>query len=171
MRLFRLSPVIRAGVAALALGAAASALPQVAQADPALEPGGPDPSRTYNDSTDDFPIPRRMISTTCDAEQILAAARDYSPVYYQRYMIDYNNHPNVQQATVDKAHWFFSLSPADRRQYSANFYPPLGSGGDPLWFAWPNHFKIFFNNKGVVAHETENCMNYPKGDMSVWNWS
>jgi hypothetical protein len=170
MRLFRLSPVIRAGVAVLALGAAAAILPQVAQADPALEPGGPDPSRTYNDSTDDFPIPRRMISTTCDAEQILAAARDYSPVYYQRYMIDYNNHPNVQQATQDKVHWFFSLSPADRRQYSANFYPPLGSGGDPLWFAWPNHMKIFFNNKGVVAHETENCMNYPKGDMSLWHW-
>ena len=37
-----------------------------------------------------------MISTTCDAEQVLAAARDFSPVYYQRYMIDYNNHPNVQ---------------------------------------------------------------------------
>jgi hypothetical protein len=72
---------------------------------------------------------------------------------------------------VDKAHWFFSLSPADRRQYSANFYPPLGSGGDPLWFAWPNHMKIFFNNKGVVAKETENCTNYPRGDMSLWNWS
>ena len=104
-----------------------------------------------------------MIATSCDAEQVLAAARDFTPVYYQRYMIDYNNHPNVQQATQDKAHWFFSLSPADRRQYSANFYPPLGSGGDPLWFAWPNHMKIFFNNKGVVAKETENCMNYPQG--------
>ena len=168
MRLFRLSPVIRAGVAMLALGAAASVFPPAAQADPDLEPSGP--NRTYNDSTDDFPIPRRIIATSCDAEQVLAAARDFSPVYYQRYMIDYNNHPNVQQATVDKAHWFFSLSPADRRQYSANFYPPLGSGGDPLFFAWPNHFKIFFNNKGVVAHETENCMNYPKGDMSLWNW-
>jgi hypothetical protein len=168
MRLFRLSSVIRTGVAVLALGAAASVFPQVAQADPDLDPG---PGRTYNDSTEDFPIPRRMISTTCDAEQVLAAARDFAPVYYQRYMIDYNNHPNVQQATVDKAHWFFSLSPADRRQYSANFYPPLGSGGDPLWFAWPNHMKIFFNNKGVVAKETENCTNYPRGDMSLWNWS
>jgi hypothetical protein len=168
MRLSRLSPVIRAGVAMLALGAAASVFPPVAQADPDLEPG---PGRTYNDSTDDFPIPRRMIATSCDAEQVLAAARDFAPVYYQRYMIDYNNHPNVQQATQDKVHWFFSLSPADRRQYSANFYPPLGSGGDPLWFAWPNHMKIFFNNKGVVAKETENCMNYPKGDMSLWNWS
>src|ERR1700735_1331888 len=168
MRLFRLSPVIRAGVAVLALGAAASILPQVAQADPALEPGGPDPSRTYNDSTDDFPIPRRMISTTCDAEQILAAARDFSPVYYQRYMIDYNNHPNVQQATVDKVHWFYSMSPEDRRNYSENFYAPVS---DPLWVAWPNHMKIFFNNKGVVAKATDICNQYPAGDMSVWNWS
>ncbi len=65
-------------------------------------------------------------------------------------------------------HWFYSLSPADRRAYSANFYAPQI---DPLNLAWPNHMKIFFNNKGVVAHETENCQNYPKGDMSVWNWS
>ncbi|MDT5087833.1 MAG: hypothetical protein QOG47_540, partial [Mycobacterium sp.] len=84
MRLFRLSPVIRAGVAVLALGAAASIFPQAAQADPDLDPG---PGRTYNDSTEDFPIPRRMIATSCDAEQVLAAARDFSPVYYQRYMI------------------------------------------------------------------------------------
>ena len=91
-------------------------------------------------------------------------------MYYERYMADYRNHPNVQQATQDKVHWFFSLSPAERRDYSDNFYPPLGSGGDPLWFAWPNHMKIFFNNKGVVAKETENCMNYPPNDMSVWDW-
>jgi hypothetical protein len=165
MRLFRLSPVIRAGVAVLALGAAASVFPQVAQADPDLDPG---PGRTYNDSTDDFPIPRRMIATSCDAEQVLAAARDFTPVYYQRYMIDYNNHPNVNQDAQNKVHWFYSLSPADRRAYSANFYAPQI---DPLNLAWPNHMKIFFNNKGVVAKETENCQKYPRGDMSVWQWS
>jgi hypothetical protein len=108
-----------------------------------------------------------MIATTCTPEQILAAARDFEPVYYQRYMTDYDNHPNVQQATQDKVHWFYSLSPADRRGYSANFYAPQI---DPLSLAWPNHMKIFFNNKGVVAKETENCANYPAGDMSVWNW-
>ncbi|SON59084.1 hypothetical protein MSIMFI_00566 [Mycobacterium simulans] len=48
------------------------------------------PKTAAADSTEDFPIPRRMIATTCDAEQILAATRDTSPVYYQRYMIDYN---------------------------------------------------------------------------------
>ncbi|GAB7143174.1 DUF5078 domain-containing protein [Mycobacterium riyadhense] len=125
-----------------------------------------EPKIAAADSTEDFPIPRRMIATTCDAEQILAATRDTSPVYYQRYMIDYNNHPNVQQAVQDKAHWFFSLSAADRRDYSEHFY-----NGDPLWFAWPNHMKIFFNNKGVVAKSTEACNNYPAGDMSVWNWA
>ncbi|EUA85398.1 hypothetical protein I551_8163 [Mycobacterium ulcerans str. Harvey] len=69
------------------------------------------PKTAAADSTDDFPIPRRIIATSCDAEQVLAATRDTSPVYYQRYMIDYNNHPQFQQATQDKAHWFFSLSP------------------------------------------------------------
>lgn len=144
-----MNPVFRAGIAALALGAAAVALPGVAAAD----------------STEDFPIPRRMIATTCTAEQILAAARDHTPVYYDRYMIDYNNHPNVQQAVQDKVHWFYSLTPAERRSYSEHFY-----NGDPLWFAWPNHMKIFFNNKGVVAKETENCAQYPPDDQSVWVW-
>jgi hypothetical protein len=169
MRLYRLSLAVRAGLAALALTAAVFALPnafpRVASADPGFTPCN---GCSENDSTDDFPIPRRMISTTCDAEQILAAARDHSPVYYQRYMIDFNNHPNVNQDVQNKVHWFFSLSPADRRAYSANFYAPQI---DPLNLAWPNHMKIFFNNKGVVAHETENCQGYPRGDMSVWQWS
>ncbi len=163
MRLSRLSPVVRVGVAVFALTAAATAFPRVAVADPL----GPCAGCASNDSTEDFPIPRRMIATTCTAEQLLAAARDFEPVYYQRYMTDYDNHPNVQQATQDKAHWFYSLSPADRRAYSANFYAPQADG---LWLAWPNHMKIFWNNKGVVAKETENCANYPAGDMSVWNW-
>src|SRR5271156_3227626 len=113
MRLFRLSRALRAGLAALALSAAVTtvptAFPRVASADPL----GPCANCTSNDSTEDFPIPRRMIATNCDAEQLLAAARDYEPVYYQRYMIDFNNHPNVNQAAIDKAHWFYSLSPAD----------------------------------------------------------
>ena len=147
----RLSNSLRAGAVFLALAIAAVTFPKTAAAD----------------STEDFPIPRRQINTTCDAEQYLAAVRDTSPVYYQRYMIDFNNHPNVNQAAIDKAHWFYSLSPADRRGYSANFYAPVS---DPLWVAWPNHMKIFFNNKGVVAKETENCQNYPRGDMSLWHW-
>lgn len=150
----RISPVLRAGAVLSALGIAAVALPGTAAAD----------------STDDYPIPRRMIATTCDAEQILAATRDTSPVYYERYMIDMHNKPEgVQQATIDKMHWFYSLSPADRRAYSeemATHYPP-----DPLTSQWPNHAKLFFNNKGVVAKSTEACGGYPPGDMGVWDWN
>src|ERR1700726_1386456 len=115
--MFRLISSLRAGAVFvalfLALGIAAATFPKTAAAD----------------STDDFPIPRRMIATTCDTEQYLAAVRDTSPVYYQRYMIDFNNHTNLQEATINKAHWFFSLSPEGRRDYSENFY-----NGDPLTF-------------------------------------
>ncbi|BBZ11606.1 DUF5078 domain-containing protein [Mycobacterium kyorinense] len=151
MRLSRLSPGVRAGVAALALGAAATAFAGTARAD----------------STEDYPIPRRMINTTCTAEQILAAARDYAPVYYERYMNDYHNHQNFHQTVQDKAHWFFSLSPAERRDYSEHLYDDQR---DPMTLSWVNNFKIFFNNKGVVAKETDHCAEYPPGDMSVWDW-
>ena len=99
----RLSASLRAGAAFLSLALAAAVFPKTAVAD----------------STDDFPIPRRQIATTCDAEQYLAAARDTSPVYYQRYMIDFHNRPaDIQQATIDRIHWFYSLDSAGRRQYS-----------------------------------------------------
>lgn len=122
----------------------------------------------HADATDDYPIPRRMIQTSCTAEQIMAAARDVEPVYYERYMIDYNNHsPDVQQATQDKMHWFYSLSPQARRAYSEEMATNLA---DPLTLAWPNHAKLFFNNKGVAARTTDICAGYPPDDMSVWVW-
>lgn len=152
MRRHSLSLVLRVGVAALALGTASAAFPRVAAAD----------------STDDFPIPRRMIETTCNAEQILAAARDFAPVYYERYMADYRNHPNMQQYVQDEMHRFYAMSPAERRDYSEHFYD-AGTLTSPVWAAWPNKFKIFFNNKGVVAKETDNCAGYPT-DPSVWDW-
>jgi hypothetical protein len=58
-----------------------------------------------------------MIVTTCTAEQILSAARDFEPM-------------------------------AQR---------------------WGNWAKIFCNNKGVAAKETDNCANYPLDDASVWD--
>ncbi len=138
--------------AAVALGVAALAAPAVAGAD----------------ATDDYPIPHRMITTSCTAEQIMAAARDVEPVYYERYMIDYNNHsPEIQQATQDQMHWFYSLSSADRRAYSEEVATNLA---DPLTLAWPNHAKLFFNNKGVAANTTDICAGYSPNDMSVWNW-
>jgi hypothetical protein len=124
----------------------------------------------FADSTDDFPIPRRIIATPCDAEQYLAAARDTSPIYYERYMNDKSHRPaDIQQAAVDRIHWFFSLDPAGRRQYSEDtatsiYYEQMATH-------WGNWAKIFFNNKGVVAKATEVCTNYPRGDMSVWNWA
>ena len=156
--MFRLFSRLRAGtvfvVLLVAFGIAAAALPKVAVAD----------------STEDFPIPRRIIATTCDAEQYLAAARDTSPVYYQRYMIDKSNRPaDIQQAAVDRIHWFFSLSPAERRQYSEDtatniYYEQMATH-------WGNWAKLFFNNKGVAAHATDVCMNYPPNDPTVWDWT
>lgn len=121
------------------------------------------------DATDDFPIPKRQIETQCDAEQYLAAARDTSPVYFERYMIDKSNRPaDVQQMAEDRIHWFYSLDAAARRQYSEDtatnvYYEQVAT-------RWGNWAKVFFNNKGVVAKATDVCMNYPRGDMSVWDW-
>jgi hypothetical protein len=145
---------VRSSVAALALGGSLAAAPGIASAD----------------ATDDYPIPHRMIVTTCTAEQILAAARDVVPVYYERYMIDmHNKAPDVQQAAIDRAHWFYSLSPDDRRAYSEEIATNIY--GEPLAFRWPNWAKVFFNNKGVAAKTTDVCAKYPPGDQSVWDWS
>src|ERR1700733_4905156 len=151
----RLSNSLRAGALFLALFFALS---------PA---GAPFPKTAVADSTDDFPIPRRIIATSCDAEQYLAAARDTSPVYFDRYMLDKSHRPTeVQQAAVDRIHWFFSLDPAGRRQYSEDtadnvYYEQVATH-------WGNWAKLFFNNKGVVANSTDVCMNYPPSDPSVW---
>jgi hypothetical protein len=147
-----LSAFRRAGVAALAIGASVAAAVGIASAD----------------GTDDYPIPRRMILTTCTAEQIMAAARDVEPVYYARYMNDYNNHSSsTQQETRDQMHWFFSQTAEQRRAYSEELVTHFA---DPLTVAWPNHAKLFFNNKGVAAHTTDICSQYPPDDQAVWNW-
>jgi hypothetical protein len=125
------------------------------------------PGTAAADATDDYPIPHRMIVTTCTAEQILAAARDFTPIYYERYIIDkHNKSPQVQQAAIDGAHYFYSLSPADRRAYSEQMATNFA---DPMTASWPNWAKIFFNNKGVVAKETDHCSDYPPDDQSVWD--
>ena len=143
--------ILRAGAGVLALGAIATAVPGTAAAD----------------ATDDYPIPHRIIVTTCTAEQILAAARDYRPVYYQRYIIDkHNKPPEVQQAAIDSAHYFFSLSAEDRRAYSERMATNFA---DQMTLAWPNWAKIFFNNKGVAAITTDHCAEYPPDDMSLWD--
>jgi hypothetical protein len=121
------------------------------------------------DATDDYPIPNRMIKTTCDAEQIMAAARDVEPIYYERFMIDYNNKsPQVQQAARDYIHGFFAKTPAERRAWSEELATNIYA--DPLAFQWPNHAKLWFNNKGVAANTTDICNQYPPGDLSLWSW-
>jgi hypothetical protein len=151
LRLTRIHPVSRAVIAILTGAFAATVFPAVAVAD----------------ATDDYPIPHRMIVTTCTAEQILTAARDFTPIYYERYIIDkHNKSPEVQQAAIDNAHYFYSLSPEDRRVYSEQM---VTNFADPITASWPNWAKIFFNNKGVAAKETDNCANYPPDDASVWD--
>ena len=143
----------RTGVAVVGVALAAALCPVAASAD----------------ATDDYPIPNRMLKTTCTAEQIMAAARDVEPVYYERYMIDYNNKsPEVQQEARDYINGFFAKTPAERRAWSEELATNIYA--DNLAFRWPNHAKLFFNNKGVAANTTDICGNYPAGDMSVWNW-
>jgi hypothetical protein len=109
-----------------------------------------------------------MIVTTCTAEQILSAARDFEPIYYKRYMIDKHNRPlDVQQAAVDRARWFYTLTPGQRRAYSEEIATNIY--GEPMAQRWGNWAKIFFNNKGVAAKETDNCANYPPDDAAVWD--
>jgi hypothetical protein len=144
-----LTSVLRGGVAIIALGISGVTFAGSAAAD----------------ATDDYPIPHRMIITTCTAEQILPAARDFAPIYYQRYIIDkHNRPPDVQQAAIDNAHYFYSLSPQDRRAYSEQMATNFA---DPMTWSWHNWAKIFFN-KGVAAKETDNCANYPPDDAAVW---
>ena len=145
--------LVRAGLPALSLLLAAMLCPPVASAD----------------ASDDYPIPNRILNTSCTAEQIMAAVRDVRPVYYERYMIDYNNKsPQVQRAAQDRIHWFFSMDDAGRRQYSENIATDIYY--EQLAFAWPNWAKIFFNNKGVAARATDVCAGYRSDDMSVWQW-
>jgi hypothetical protein len=144
---------IKAGVASAAVSIAAMVFPAVAAAD----------------ATDDYPIPNRMLKTTCTVDQYMAAVRDSDPVYYERYMIDYNNKsPDVQQGARDRIYWFFSMDYAGRRAYSENIATDIYY--EQMAFRWPNWAKLFFNNKGVSAHGTDTCAQYPPSDPGVWNW-
>ena len=121
------------------------------------------------DATDEYPIPSKILKTPCTAEQILAATRDTNPVYYERYMIDYKNKsPEVQQWARDRISWFFSMDYAGRRAYSEE--TATNAFYETLAWNWPNWAKLFFNNKGVVAHGTKVCATYPPVDPSVWTW-
>lgn len=148
-----LTTLVRFGVAAAAVSASVAAAPAAA----------------FADATDDYPIPNRILKTTCTVDQYMAATRDTSPVYYERYMIDYNNRPvDVENAARERIYWFFSLDYAGRRQYSEDtatnvYYEQMATH-------WGNWAKLFFNNKGVAAKATDVCTNYPPNDPNVWHW-
>jgi hypothetical protein len=150
---------IRIGVAACAIAGLAGT---------GIATGPAEVATASADASDDYPIPNRILRTPCTAEQIMAAARDVEPVYYQRYMIDYSNKPVAdQQDAQDRIHWFFSLDYPGRRQYAEN--TATNAFYENMSWRWPNWAKVFFNNKGVAAHTTDVCMNYPPSDMSVWD--
>ncbi|WP_102144277.1 DUF5078 domain-containing protein [Mycobacterium hubeiense] len=153
MRAHRVTTLVRTGIAALALGGTMAAAPGIAGAD----------------ATDDYPIPNRMLKTTCTVDQYMAAVRDTDPIYYERYMIDYKNKPaDVQQGARDRIYWFFSMDYAGRRAYSEKVATDIYY--EQMAFRWPNWAKLFFNNKGVTAHATDVCASYPQQDPSVWTW-
>lgn len=152
MKQRRAHTALRAAMAILASGAVALAGAGVAAAD----------------ATDDYPIPNRILHTSCTPEQIMAAARDVTPIYYERYMIDYGNKSaELHQAVQDRIHWFFSMDYAGRRQYAED--TATNAFYEPLSWQWPNWAKLFFNNKGVAAHTTDVCARYPADDASVWD--
>ncbi len=127
------------------------------------------PGTAAADATDDYPIPKRIIQTTCTVDQYMAAARDTSPIYYERYMIDYNNRPvDIEDAARDRIYWFFALDAAGRRQYSEDTATDIYF--EQMATHWGNWAKLFFNNKGVVAKATDVCAQYPQADPGVWNW-
>ncbi|MCK5753166.1 MAG: DUF5078 domain-containing protein, partial [Mycobacterium sp.] len=75
---------------------------------------------------------------------------------------------DVQQMAFDRIHWFFSLDPIARRQYSEDtatnvYYEQVATH-------WGNWAKLFFHNKGVVAKATGVCAQYPPADMTIWDW-
>lgn len=52
-----------------------------------------------------------MITNTCTADQIVAAAGDFIPIGFGWHMIgEENNAPEVQQAAMDSAHHLCSLA-------------------------------------------------------------
>jgi len=62
------------------------------------------------DAGDDYPIPNRILKTPCTVDQYVAAARDVEPVYYERYMIDYNNRPHDIQQGAPRPHLLVLLA-------------------------------------------------------------
>ena len=166
MALHLRNPLAKISAGLLAFGATALCFPAAAVADPP-----PDYIDGYVHSTDEYPIPRKILLTTCTAEQLLDAAKFETPMEFDRYIMEYKKHGEaLDQQTQDRLHWFFSLPPGvtgPRRDFSEHM---AATFGDPLDVLYTDYAKLFVNNKGVVAKMAENCSKYPRDDQSAWDW-
>ncbi|MGL6234586.1 MAG: DUF5078 domain-containing protein [Segniliparus sp.] len=156
--------VLRAGLAALlAVGLAPVG---VAAADPDA-----DWSDGYFHSTDQYPVPKLMLLTTCTPDQMLAVVKRTDPREFSRWMTEYKVHsPEVQLSAQVWARAFFSLAPGvrgPRRDVSERI---AGTFGDPTDLMYADHAKIFFSNHAIARRMTEQCAEEPKDNPSVWDW-
>jgi hypothetical protein len=106
--------------------------------------------------------------TTCTAEQIITAARDFEPNHFRAV-----HDRQAQQAAGSPAGCgrpcalVLHAASDQRRAYSEETATNID--GEPMAQRWGNWAKIFFNNKGIAAKETDNCANHPLDDASVWD--
>jgi hypothetical protein len=158
------SNMLRLGLALLFAGGLAQ--PAVAGADP-----DDDWSDGYFHSTDQYPIPKLMLLTTCTPDQMLAVVKRTDPREFARWMTEYKVHsPEVQLAAQVWANAFFSLAPGvrgPRREVSERI---AGTFADPTDLMYADHAKIFFSNHAIARRMTEQCAGEPKTDPSVWDW-
>ena len=134
-----------------------------------------DPDADWNDgyfhSTDQYPIPKLMLLTTCTPDQMLAVAKRTDPREFSRWMTEYKVHtPEVQLAAQVWARAFFSMAPGvrgPRRDVSERI---AGTFADPTDLMYADHAKIFFSNRAIARRMTEQCKSYPEHDPTVWDW-
>ncbi|EFV15105.1 DUF5078 domain-containing protein [Segniliparus rugosus] len=156
----------RLGLALLLACAGGLTQGEVAAADP-----NDDWSDGYFHSTDQYPIPKLMLLTTCTPDQMLAVVKKTDPREFARWMTEFKVHsPEVQQGAIIWAKAFFSMEPGvrgPRRDVSERI---AGTFGDLTDLAFADHAKIFFSNHGIARRMTEQCKEYPKEDPSTWDW-
>lgn len=164
-------PFQRRRAAALRLGLASLLLCGLAPAGSAEA----DPNADWNDgyfhSTEQYPIPKLMLLTTCTPDQMLAVVKRTDPREFARWMTEYKVHtPEVQLSAQIWARAFFSMTPGVRGPRRDVAERIAGTFGDPTDLMYADHAKIFFSNNAIARRMTEQCASEPKNDPSVWDW-
>ncbi|ADG98963.1 conserved hypothetical protein [Segniliparus rotundus DSM 44985] len=134
-----------------------------------------DPNDDWSDgyfhSTEEYPVPKVMLLTTCTPDQMLAVVKRTDPREFARWMTEYKVHSQeIQLSAQVWARAFFSMEPGvrgPRRDVSERI---AGTFGDPTDLMYADHAKIFFSNHAIARRMTEQCKDYPKDDPSVWDW-